>query len=85
MMKKFCEAANPNIDKAVDLLRITYEASARDKYLTAKKSTTRAPQKAPELSTKKTNVIRVRHFHRQSMITLFNYLHSSQKRNMLKS
>jgi len=52
MMKKFCEAANPNIDKAVDLLRITYEASACDKYLTAKISTTRAPQKAPELFTK---------------------------------
>ncbi len=29
-MKLFCGAANPNIDKAVGLLR-TYEATARDK------------------------------------------------------
>jgi hypothetical protein len=56
MMEKLCGAANQNIDKAFDLLR-TYEASARDKYLNAKKSTARAPQKAPELSTKETNFI----------------------------
>ena len=45
MMKKFCGAANPNIDKAVDLLR-TYEASARDKYLNAKKSTAKSTTKS---------------------------------------
>ena len=52
----------------------TYEASARDKYLNAKKSTARAPLKAIELSTKETNFIQVRYFHRQSMITFVNYL-----------
>ena len=73
MMEKLCGAANQNIDKAFDLLR-TYEASARDKYLNAKKSTARAPLKAIELSTKETNFIQVRYFHRQSMITFVNYL-----------
>jgi len=48
-MKCFCGAANPNIDKAVGLL-ITYEASARDKYENAKKSTARAPQRNPDVA-----------------------------------
>jgi hypothetical protein len=39
-----------------------------------KKVLQRAPQKAPELSTKETNFIQVRYFHRQFMITFVNYL-----------
>ena len=43
-MKCFCGAANPNIDKAVNLLR-SYETTSEAKYKNAKKSTAKPPYK----------------------------------------
>ena len=48
-MKSFCGAADPQIDKAVRLLR-QYEKTASDKYLNAKKPNARTPSQRPETS-----------------------------------
>ncbi len=47
-MKVFCGASDPYIDKAVGLLQ-SYEASASDKYLNAKKCTARAMSQEPDI------------------------------------
>ena len=46
-MKKNDRSADPNIDKASNLLR-QYESTARDKYVNAKKANARAPPQTIE-------------------------------------
>ena len=72
MMKKFCGAADPNIDKAVSLLK-QYETTAKDKYNNAKKETARAPAQALDVATRDTNFCQARRFHREGIISLVDY------------
>ena len=46
-MKCYCGAANPNMDKAVKLLK-TFETTKEATYKNAKKSTAKLPYKRPE-------------------------------------
>ena len=90
-MKKFCGAADPNIDKAVSLLK-QYETTAKDKYNNAKKETARAPAQALDVATRDTNFRQARRFHREGIISLVDYFKQinnlykfEPKKSMLKS
>ena len=48
-MKLFCGAAQPNISKAVKLLR-QYETTAHDKYKNAQKQNARPPVRKPDVA-----------------------------------
>lgn len=72
-MKHYCGAANPNIYKAVKLLK-TYEITAEATYKNAKKSTAKAPYKKPEDRERDVKLKQLRDFLNEGTITLEVYI-----------
>jgi len=71
-MKLFCGAAQPNISKAVKLLR-QYETTAHDKYKNAQKQNARPPVRRPEVAKKETEFVQLRTLFRTKVVRFKDY------------
>ena len=71
-MKLFCRAAQPDIGKAVRLLR-QYETTAHDKYKNAQKPNARPPVRKPDVAKKETEFVQLRTLFRTKVVRFKDY------------
>ena len=72
-MKPYCGAANPNMDKAVKLLK-TFETTAEATYKNAQKSTAKPPYKKPENRDRDTKFKQLKDLLKDGTISLEIYI-----------